>query len=78
MIYIIDTLTNINTCKIEFLIVYTFDDSSTCLNYWQDKYYLIKIFLTLFLFKNNRYLAKNKFAISLKIWVKYTMKIFNC
>lgn len=58
-------LVNINTEKTKPLIIYSSNGHFTCLNNWQDKYYFIGVFPTLFLFEDGRHLAKHKTTILL-------------
>lgn len=64
--------------KMKSLIIYSSDGRSICLNNWQDKYYFIDIFSTLFLFEDGKYLAKYKTVISLKVWANWTIEYYNC
>lgn len=50
VIYNLGRLTNNNTKKMELLIIYSFDGCFICYNNWQNKYYLTKAFIILFLF----------------------------
>lgn len=61
----IHNLININIEKTKLLILYSSNSHFTCLNNWQNKYYFIRAFLTLFLFGDGKYLMKHKTAILL-------------
>lgn len=67
LIFTINNFTNNNTEETKSLIIYSSNSHPIYLNNWQDIYYFIELFLTLFLFSGDgRYLVKCKTAISYK------------
>lgn len=65
IISMVHNLININTKKIKPLIIYSSNGHFIYLNNWQDEYYFIEAFLILFLFRDDKHLAKHKTAILL-------------
>lgn len=78
IVYNLCRSTNDNTKETELLIIYSFDGRPTYLNNWQDEYYFIGTFSTLFPFEDGKYLVKRKTFILLKIWAKWTIKHHSC
>ena len=77
LISAVNNLATDNDEKIKPLIMYGANGYLTCLNNEEDEHYFIRVFPTLFLFRDGRYLAKCKTAISLQVWAKWAMEHYS-
>ena len=67
LISMVNNLTNDNDKKTKPLIMYNTNSYLKYLNDWENEYYFIRIFLTLFPFGDGKYLVKRKMAILLQV-----------